>query len=116
MPHTNIRVYGAPWCPGCKRAKQLLGEQRIHYEWIDIDENPDGVKVVQELNDSKQIIPTIIFDDGSILVEPTNAELAQKLGIETKATRSFYDLLVIGSGPVGLTASILYYAMPRGRR
>ncbi len=35
----EITVYGAPWCPDCKRAKQFLGEQRIEYDWVDIDEN-----------------------------------------------------------------------------
>ena len=102
MPHTNIKVYGAPWCPDCRQAKQFLGEQRIHYEWIDIDENPEGARIVQKLNDRKQIIPPIIFDDGSMLVEPSNAELAQKLGIETKAKRDFYDPPSRGIGSGGL--------------
>ena len=81
MSEPNITVYGAPWCPDCKRSKQFLGEQRIPYNWVDIDGDEEGCRRVQELNDGKQIIPTIVFEDGSILVEPTNAELAAKLGI-----------------------------------
>jgi len=81
----NITGYGAPWCPDCKRAKQFLGEQRVRYDWIDIDQDDVARQRVQELNDGKQIIPTIVFQDGSILVEPSNAELAAKLGISSKA-------------------------------
>ena len=99
MSEPNITVYGAPWCPDCKRSKQFLGEQRIPYNWVDIDEDEEGRREVQELNDGKQIIPTIVFEDGSLLVEPTNAELAAKLGIQAKAKRSFYDLIVVGGGP-----------------
>ena len=73
MADANIQVYGAPWCPDCRRAKQFFGEQRVHYEWIDVDRDPQGLKYVQEVNNGKQIIPTIVFEDGSILVEPTNA-------------------------------------------
>lgn len=73
MPETKITVYGAPWCPDCKRAKQFLGDQRIRYNWVDIDQDETGRHYVQQANDGKQIIPTIEFEDGSILVEPTNA-------------------------------------------
>lgn len=61
---------------------------------------------MQGHNDGKDVIPTIVFDDGSVLVEPTNAELAKKLGLQTSATRAFYDLVVVGSGPAGLTAAM----------
>ena len=84
MEQPKITVYGAPWCPDCRQSKQFLGEQRVRYNWVDIDEDEEGRKRVQELNDGKQIIPTIIFEDGSILVEPSNAELAAKLGISPK--------------------------------
>lgn len=108
----EITVYGAPWCPDCRRSKKFLGEQRISYEWVDIDKDPDGASFVREKNAGKQIIPTIVFPDGSFLVEPSNGDLAQKLGLKLKAGRSYYDLLIIGGGPAALTAAI--YAAREG--
>lgn len=112
MADAKITVYGAPWCPDCKQAKQFLGEQRVPYNWVDIDQNESGRQYVQQANDGKQIIPTIEFEDGSILVEPTDAQLAAKLGISPKARREFYDLIVVGGGPAALTAAI--YAAREG--
>ena len=80
MDKPKLSVYGAPWCPDCKRSKQFLGEQRVPYRWIDIDKDPKGREYIRQVNNGKQVIPTIVFEDGSILVEPSNAELARKLG------------------------------------
>jgi len=101
-----IKVYGASWCPDCRRAKRFLGDQRISFEWHDIEVDPDGVRTVQEHNDGNDIIPTIIFPDGSHLSEPSNEELAEKIGLERTAMMHVYDLIIIGGGPAGLTTSI----------
>ncbi|MBL8103456.1 MAG: FAD-dependent oxidoreductase [Anaerolineales bacterium] len=101
-----IRVYGTSWCPDCKRAKKFFAEHRIGYENIDIDEIVDGVSFVESINNGMRIIPTIIFPDGSILVEPSNSQLAEKLGLQTKARREYYDAIIIGGGPAGLTSSL----------
>lgn len=136
MAEPTVVVYGANWCPDCKRAKKFLGEQLVPYTWVDLDENPPAQHFVEQINDGKRIIPTILFDFGGaldvdalpgasrdeagrplpgtppqidrdhILVEPSNAELAAKLGLQTKAKLPAYDVVIIGGGPTGLTAAI----------
>ena len=106
MASRQIRMFGAPWCPDCQRAKQFMAEQRIAFEWNDIDRDEQARAYVQQVNNGKQIIPTIVFDDGSILVEPSNADLAAKLGIQQQASRTYYDLVIVGGGPAALAAGI----------
>ena len=76
----TIRMYGAEWCSDCKRAKLYFDKQGVEYEYIDIDDDAKAMKIVRKANKGRRIIPTIFFDDGSILVEPSNAELAAKVG------------------------------------
>ena len=84
MAQRKIKMYGAPWCADCRRAKQFFEEQRLQYDWVDVDKDPGGMRYIQEVNEGRRIIPTIVFEDGSILVEPTNAELAQKVGVRPR--------------------------------
>src|SRR3972149_6246067 len=100
LPTSNtIVVYSTVWCPDCKRAKRFFGEQRVPYVNIDIEQDAEAMAFVEKLNNGMRIIPTIVFPDGSMLVEPSNAELAAKLSLQTKAQRQLYDSIVIGSGP-----------------
>ena len=108
----EIQVYGAPWCPDCRSSKKFLGEHRVEYDWIDIDQDAEGLRFVEELQNGGRTIPTVIFSDGSRLLEPSNEELAVKLGLNIEAERAFYDLAIIGGGPAGLAAGI--YAAREG--
>ena len=79
---TSIEIiYGTEWCGDCVRSKKLLDEKEMPYKWIDIDFDEDAKQRAAELNGGKWKVPTIVFSDGSILIEPSDEELSKKLGI-----------------------------------
>jgi thioredoxin reductase (NADPH) len=108
----DVTVYGAPWCPDCRRSKKFLAEQRVAYDWVDIDKDPEGLRTVEELQKGGRTIPTIVFAAGDPLIDPSNEELARRLGLTLEAKRAFYDLGIVGGGPAGLAAAI--YAAREG--
>ncbi len=76
-----IVLYGADWCPDCRRSKNYLEENGIDFEYVNIEEDENAVKIVEEINGGLRSIPTIIFTDGTVLTEPNNQEIADQLGI-----------------------------------
>lgn len=86
MPGQNIVFYGVSWCGDCRRARRFLNEHGIEYQWIDIDQDRKGEEFVLKTNRGYRSVPTIVFGDGTILVEPSNNELAKKLGIKERIT------------------------------
>jgi thioredoxin reductase (NADPH) len=107
-----LTVYGAPWCPHCKRVKKFLAAHRVHYDVVDIDQHPESIERLKALQDGGQIIPTVVFADGTHEVNPSDEILANRIGLTLEADRSAYDLVIIGGGPAGLAAAI--YAAREG--
>lgn len=77
----EILLYGTSWCGDTRRARRVLDENHIQYRWIDIDLDPEARRYVEEVNHGNRSVPTILFPDGSTLVEPSTDQLSRKLGL-----------------------------------
>lgn len=78
----DITMYTTNWCSDCFRAKWFFDNYGIQYEEVNLETNPDAMETVLRLNQGLRSVPTIVFGDGSVLVEPSNRELAAKVGVE----------------------------------
>jgi thioredoxin reductase (NADPH) len=105
MANPGVKVYATVWCEDCKRVRKFLGEHKIHYDFVDIEREPSGLFYVERLNKGKIIVPTVVIKD-DVYPNPSNIEMAAALGMQVKAQRPFYELLIIGGGPAGLSAAL----------
>ncbi len=81
MDDSNIIIYGVNWCWDSRRARRFFDKNKIPYTFINIDKDKQGEQFVLDANDGLRSVPTIVFNDGSILVEPSTSELTNKLNI-----------------------------------
>jgi len=79
---SSIVVYGTKWCGDCHRARRFLDLKKLPYTWIDIDQDKEAELYVIRTNRGMRSVPTIVFGDGSVLVEPSELALARKLGTD----------------------------------
>ncbi|MBW4696757.1 MAG: FAD-dependent oxidoreductase [Aphanocapsa lilacina HA4352-LM1] len=105
-PFEGIRVVGNRWSPQSHRVKDFLARQQVPYQWLDLEIQPEAQQLLAAAGDDQVHLPLVVFADGSRLAQPTNAEIAQKLGLRTRAERPFYDLMIVGGGPAGLAAAV----------
>ena len=80
-PDDVLVVYATTWCGDCYRTKRFLDRNNVPYRWVDADEVPGAMELIKAINRGYRTVPTLVFPDGSTLSEPTNSELARKLGI-----------------------------------
>lgn len=107
----GVRVIGDRWSPKTHQAKDFLARHHIPYQWLDI-ESEEGRKLSMDANPDELILPLLLFPDGSHLLQPTNIQIAEKIGLKTRAVMPFYDVIIVGAGPAGLAAAV--YAASEG--
>jgi len=115
VPFEGLRVLGNRWSRLAYQLRDFLARNHVPYKWIDVEAPGDEARRLIESLETKELrLPLALFPDGTSLSEPTTAELAQKLGLRTRAETAFYDLLIIGGGPAGLAAAV--YGASEGLR
>lgn len=114
VPYDGIRVAGTQWSASCHQVKDFLSRNRIPYRWLDIELDAEARALVETIPNEHHQLPVLFFPDGTMLIEPDNRTLAQKVGLRTQATQEMYDLIVIGAGPAGLGAAV--YGASEGLR
>ena len=114
LPYEGIRVAGATWSAKSYAVKEFLSRNQVPYQWLDAEEDEPTRALLSGLVDDPTRLPVVLFPDGTHLVEPDARALADKVGLRTKATRPFYDLVVVGAGPAGLAVAV--YGASEGLR
>jgi len=106
LPYDGIRVAGTLWSPSSHNIKDFLARNRIPYQWLDIENDPETEKLVMSATQGQMGLPVVFFPDGEVLITPDNLTLAEKVQLQTQATQPFYDLIIVGGGPAGLGAAV----------
>lgn len=101
-----IRIIGFQWSPKSHRLKEFLSGNLVPYIWMDVETNEEAGKYLSSTGVSKFELPLVIMEDGSFMKDPSITELGAKAGLQQKATKDMYDVLIIGAGPAGLAASV----------
>jgi thioredoxin reductase (NADPH) len=110
----GLRVLGHRWAPLTHQIKDYLARNQIPYHWSDLETDEESQRLVESLNLQTSQLPAVLFPDGSYLTQPTNAQIAEKVGRKMQATLPFYDVIIVGGGPAGLAAAV--YGASEGLR
>jgi thioredoxin reductase (NADPH) len=105
----GIRVLGTRWSPRSYEMRDFLARNHVPYQWIDVElsaGDPETKRLLEVLGPEAAYVPIVLFPDGTKLLESLPADVAQKVGLRTRAQTDFYDLAIIGGGPAGLAAAV----------
>jgi thioredoxin reductase (NADPH) len=102
----GIRVVGNRWSPRSHAVKDFLARNRVPYQWQDVEASEEARQMVAQVDHGNPSLPVVVFPDGTYLEAPENVQVAEKVGLQTRAERPFYDLIIVGGGPSGLAAAV----------
>lgn len=109
----DTKLVGHRWSARSSEVREFLARNQVPYRWYAADE-PEGQRLLDAAYADDRSLPVVITPDGSVLIQPADAELADKVGLATTPSAEFYDLIVIGGGPAGLGAAV--YGASEGLR
>ena len=105
----GVRLLAGRWAPGGHLLRDFLTRNQVPYAWLDPTADDAGRQLAASLGDGEEIdpaIPVVLFTDGSSLRDPTTRQIAEKVGLQTRAALPFYDVVIVGGGPAGLAAAV----------
>jgi thioredoxin reductase (NADPH) len=105
-PYDGIQLISPRWSAGDHEVRDFLSRNRIPFQWLDPDKNPEAFDLLRARSIDEAKLPVVLFPDNTALIQPTTSELAAKVGFRTQATLEYYDLVVVGAGPAGLAAGV----------
>ena len=105
-PFEGIRVVGDRWSPASYRTREFLARNRVPHRWLDVEGSEEARQLLQNADHGTPKLPLVVYEDGTYDEAPENREIAEKIGLRTRAEQQFYDLAIVGGGPSGLAAAV----------
>src|SRR6188508_50932 len=109
----GLRLLAGRWAPGGHIIRDYLTRNQVPYQWIDPEDDEEGRRLAASLTGAhpevapiEASVPIVLFPDGSVLRDPATRDIAERVGLQTRAALPFYDLVIVGGGPAGLAAAV----------
>ena len=113
-PYEGVQVVGTRWGAQDHAVRDFLSRNHVNYRWLNPETQPEALEVLKAHGIDDARLPVVVFSDGTAAVQPTQMELAEKVGLKIQADKEFYDVVIIGAGPAGLAAGV--YGASEGLR
>jgi thioredoxin reductase (NADPH) len=102
----GIKIIGYQWSPLSHKIKDFLTGNLIPYKWLDVELHKEASELINIHKIEPDKLPAVLFEDGSLLQNPSDIEIGKKIGLNSTAALEFYDVVIIGAGPAGLAAAV----------
>jgi thioredoxin reductase (NADPH) len=112
--YDGIRVAGTSLSPSSFAIRDFLSGNQVPYRWLDVETDPTARELIEAVGEDTRRLPVVLLPDGDFMVQPEPRELAERIGMQTRAKEPFYDLVIVGGGPAGLAGAV--YAASEGLR